>query len=190
MGINKSFAKPNQRPLKCGQSITQCRLSPCMSTAHCHENDGTTGQPAIKHMGVCQGCPFSPPLFGIFFHGLHDHLQAAVAAAGLQLRSGRLVSALVYADDVALLSWTDHGLHQLIDGMQDFRQHVNLTISPTKTEVVVFNRASSGVSYTWQVGSILLYWLASLMYLGLIFHECSSMTPALKMLLQIDNGAR
>ena len=38
--------------------------------------DGTAGQPAVPRMGVRQGCPLSPTLFGIFFDGLHDHLQA------------------------------------------------------------------------------------------------------------------
>lgn len=43
----------------------------------------------------------------------------AVAAAGLQLRSGQWVSSLVYADDVALLSSMPQGLQQLIDGMRE-----------------------------------------------------------------------
>ncbi len=55
-----------------------------------------------------QGCPLSPTLFGIFFDGLHDFLLAWAPAVGVQLRSGRWVSSLVYADDVVLLldiSW-------------------------------------------------------------------------------------
>ncbi len=67
--------------------------------------DGTAGQPAVQHMGVRQGCPLSPTLFGIFFDGLHDFLLAWAPAVGMQLRSGRWVSSLVYADDVVLLSW-------------------------------------------------------------------------------------
>ena len=38
--------------------------------------DGTTGQPAVQHMGVQQVCPLSPTLFGIFFDGLHDYMLA------------------------------------------------------------------------------------------------------------------
>ncbi len=71
-----------------------------------------------------QGCPLSPTLFGIFFDGLHDYLLAWAPAVGVQLRSGRVVSSLVYADDVVLLSWTSHGLQHLIDGMhQILPQH-------------------------------------------------------------------
>ena len=94
--------------------------------------DGTAGQPAVPRMGVRQGCPLSPTLFGIFFDGLHDHLQAHAPSSGVQLRSGRWVSSLAYADDVALLSWTPHGLQQLIDGMQEFCDGMGLTIQPHK----------------------------------------------------------
>ena len=81
---------------------------------------GTAGQPRVQQMGVRQGCPLSPTLFGLFFDGLHDHLHACAPAAGIRLRSGRWVSSLVYADDVVLLSWSASGLQFLLDGMHDF----------------------------------------------------------------------
>ena len=59
--------------------------------------------------GVRQGCPLSPTLFGIFFDGLHSHLDSTAPHAGVQLGSGRWVPSLVYADDVVLLSWTSAG---------------------------------------------------------------------------------
>ena len=152
--------------------------------------DGTAGQPAVPRMGVRQGCPLSPTLFGIFFDGLHDRLQAHAPSSGVQLRSGRWVSSLAYADDVALLSWTPHGLQQLIDGMQEFCDGMGLTISPTKTEVVVFNRPTSGPLPAWQVGASQLPVSASFKYLGLIFHESGSMAPALARLLQNGKGAK
>lgn len=105
--------------------------------------DGTAGQPAVQRMGVRQGCPLSPTLFGIFFDGLHDHWQSCAHTARLQLRSGRWVSSLVYADDAALLSYPSQGLQHLIDAMSEFCTSMGLTISPIKTEVVVFNAAPS-----------------------------------------------
>ena len=118
-----------------------------------------------------------------------DHLQACAPVAGVQLRSGRWVSSLVYADDVALLSWTSHGLQQLINGTQEFCDGMGLTISPTKTELVVFNGPPSGSTPTWQVGASQLPVSPSFNFLGLIFHESGSMAPALARLLQNGKGA-
>ena len=95
--------------------------------------DGMSGEPAVQQMGVRQGCPLSPTLLGIFFDGLHDHLQTLAPSTGLQLKSGRWISSLVYADDVVLLSFTPGGLQQLIDGMHEFCVSMGLTISPAKT---------------------------------------------------------
>ena len=104
---------------------------------------GAAGPSLVQQNGVRQGCPLSPTLFGIFFDGLHGHLDCSLPHAGLQLGSGRWVSALVYADDVVLLSWTAAGLQDLLDSMHAFCLSLGLTISPSKTEIVVFNGSST-----------------------------------------------
>ena len=43
---------------------------------------GTAGRPRTQQMGVRQGCPLIPTLFGIFFDGLHDHLLSCAPMAG------------------------------------------------------------------------------------------------------------
>ncbi len=108
----------------------------------------------------------------------------------MQLRSGRWVSSLVYADDVVLLSWTSHGLQHLIDGMHQFCLGMGLTISPTKTEVVVFHPQPLDSQLTWHVGGKLLPVSPSFKYLGLIFDQSGDMGPAFKRLLQNGNGAK
>ena len=111
---------------------------------------GTAGPPLLQQNGVRQGCPLSPMLFGIFFDGLHSHLDSVAPHAGVQLGSGRWVPSLVYADDVVLLSWTSAGLQSLLHGMHSFCQALGLTISPSKTEVVVFNGTASGTRHVGQ----------------------------------------
>ena len=147
---------------------------------------GAAGPPLVQQNGVRQGCPLSPTLFGIFFDGLHGHLDRSLPHAGLQLGSGRWVSALVYADDVVLLSWTASGLQGLLDSMHAFCLGWGLTISPSKTEVVVFNGSSGD---TWRVGQHVLPRSASFKSLGIVFHESGSMTEALARLLQNGKGA-
>ena len=147
---------------------------------------GTAGEPRVQQNGVRQGCPLSPTLFGIFFDGLHDHLHRLAPRAGVQLNSGRWVPSLVYADDVALLSRSSPGLQALLDGMHDFCMGLGLTVSPTKTEVLVFNGNSSD---TWHVGQHQLPRSAAFKYLGFIFHESGSMAPAFQRLAQNGKGA-
>ena len=147
---------------------------------------GTTGPPLLQQTGVRQGCTLSPALFGIFFDGLHGHLDIAAPHAGVQLGSGRWVSSLVYADDVVLLSWTPAGLQTPLDSMHSFCQALGFTISPSKTEVVVCNSIAPG---TWHVGQHVLPQSDSFKYLGLVFHESGSMLPAFAKLAQNGKGA-
>ena len=67
---------------------------------------------------------------------------------------------------------------------------MGLTISPTKTEVVVFNGPPSGSTPTWQVGASQLPVSPSFKYLGPIFHESGSMALALAQLLHNGKGAK
>ena len=99
---------------------------------------------------------------------------------GIQLRSGKWVSSLVYADDVVLLSWSASGLQLLLDSMNHFCVGLGLVISTTKTEVVVFN--GPGTASTWRVGAQVLPQSARFKYLGLIFHESGTMSYALQRL--------
>ena len=147
---------------------------------------GTAGQPRVQQNGVRQGCPLSPTLFGIFFDGLDGHLHQHAPHAGVQLDSGRWVSALVYADDDALLSWSSSGLQALLTCMHGYCHGIGLTISPTKTEVIVFNGCTSD---TWHVGQHQLPQVASFKYLGFVFHESGSMSPAFERLAHNGKGA-
>ncbi len=116
--------------------------------------------------------------------------MAWVSAVGVQLRSRRWVSSLVYADHVVLLPWTSHGLQHLIDGMRQFSLIMGLTISPTKTGVVVFHRQPLGSELTWNVDGKLLPVSPSFKYQALITHQSGGMLPAVQRLLQSGNGAR
>ena len=70
--------------------------------------------------------------------------------------------------------------------MHAFCLSLGLTISPSKTKVVVFDGSSSD---TWHVGQHVLPRSASFQFLGIVFHESDSMTEALAKLLQTGKGA-
>ncbi len=82
------------------------------------------------------------------------------------------------------------GLQHLIDGVHQFCLGMGLTISPTKTEVVVFRPQPLDSRLTWHVGGELLPVSPSFKYLGQIFHQSGDMVPAFQRLLQNGNGVK
>ncbi len=60
-------------------------------------------------IGVKQGCPLSPLLFGLYLDGLEKHLDALEGDNPPQL-ADIIVKLLLYADDLALMSETPQGL--------------------------------------------------------------------------------
>lgn len=67
------------------------------------ELDGMHGQDWAPTKTLCQGCLFRAMLLGLFFQGLHQHLESAVLAAGIALCSV-CSRDLVYAVDVSASS--------------------------------------------------------------------------------------
>ena len=59
-------------------------------------------------MGVKQGCPLSPTLFGLYVDGLEKHLLATAGIDAPELMRS-LVPLLLYADDLILMSTSQEG---------------------------------------------------------------------------------
>jgi hypothetical protein len=89
------------------------------------------------HIGVKQGCPFSPLLFGLFIDGLKKQLNALEGDTPPML--GQLaVRLLLYTEDLTLMSHTHVGLQKQLDVLQAFCCERQLTMNVKKTKVVVF----------------------------------------------------
>jgi hypothetical protein len=70
-------------------------------------------------IGVKQGCPLSPLLFGLYLDGLEKHLDALKGDSPPQL-ADIIVKLLLYADDLALMSETPQGLQKQINVLSKF----------------------------------------------------------------------
>jgi hypothetical protein len=69
-----------------------------------HPTEGLSARFACG-IGVKQGCPLSPLLFGLYLDGLEKHLDALDGDSPPQL-ANIAVKLLLYADDLALMSET------------------------------------------------------------------------------------
>ena len=139
---------------------------------------GRAGATGTAQVGVRQGCPLSPTLFGLFFDDLYSQLQSdcpSSPSAGVECRGTRIPS-LFHADDVALFSASAQGLQQLLDSMKSFCAANGLTISIPKTEIVVFGGGHHDC--VWKVAGQHLKRSKSFTYLGMLFHEDSKIKPA------------
>ena len=103
---------------------------------------GCIGDSQMPVSGVKQGCPLSPTLFGVFIDALEGWLSHRAAAAGVSIQcengGSRLLSSLIYADDLALVANSPSHLQGLIDALSDFCASAGLEISATKTQVMQF----------------------------------------------------
>ena len=88
-------------------------------------------------MGVKQGCPLSPTLFGLYVDGLEKHLlnMTDIDAPSLM---GVMVPLLLYADDLILMSESAAGLQKQLDALASFCEERQLTVNLGKTKLVVF----------------------------------------------------
>ena len=124
-------------------------------------------------MGVKQGCPLSPTLFGLYVDGLEKHLldTADIDAPTLM---GVVVPLLLYADDLILMSETAAGLQKQLDALASFCSQRQLAVNLSKTKVVVFEAKHSKVT-DFVLNDAVVERADSYKYLGFVFHSTRNM---------------
>ncbi len=96
-------------------------------------------------MGVKQGCPLSPTLFGLYLDDLEDAMRAKQHLLDAPSLDGLRLLALLYADDLALASTSLAGLQAQLDVLHDYARRWGLTVNVDKTKAVIFRAASTPV---------------------------------------------
>ena len=87
---------------------------------------------------VKQGSALSPRLFGIFVNDIVEFLEKRWAPT-VKL-GNRMISALLFTDDMALVAKTSRELQILIDLMAEYLESKKLRLNLGKTEIMIFNK--------------------------------------------------
>ncbi|KAL3146185.1 hypothetical protein ABBQ32_14176 [Trebouxia sp. C0010 RCD-2024] len=125
-------------------------------------------------MGVKQGCPLSPTLFGLYVDRLEKHLLETADIDAPTLR-GVLVPLLLYADDLILMSTSAAGLQKQLDALASFCDQRQLTVNISKTKIVVFEPRRSAVA-DFVLNGAVVERVESYKYLGFVFHATKNMS--------------
>nr|CAG4635258.1 EOG090X00BV [Artemia franciscana] len=92
----------------------------------------------LKTRDVKQGNALSPRLFGIFVNDIVESLEKRWAPT-VKL-DNRMIWALLFADDMALVAKTARELRILIDLMAEYLESKKLRLNLGKTEIMIFNK--------------------------------------------------
>ena len=94
--------------------------------------------------GVKQGCALSATLFNMFMEILIYALNKT--GKGIKLADGRVIPAILYADDVMILAENHKDLMDLIAAYEDFCNSFRTTTNTDKTKYIIFKKRPRDMS--------------------------------------------
>jgi hypothetical protein len=95
------------------------------------------------NIGVKQGCPLSPTLFGIYIDKLEDIL--AKEGCVRPTLTGIVINLLLYVDDILLMARSPHDLENQLRILKYFFSNMGMTINIDKNKVMIIK--SNKITY-------------------------------------------
>ena len=129
-------------------------------------------------IGVKQGCPISPLLFSLYLDELETLLEEASKETDCPRLAELLIAILLFADDIALFSYSSKGLQRQLDILQGFCAKRGLKVNVQKTKTMVFEHQKSQTpAFTYEGSDI--EQVENFKYLGMITAYTRTLTPAI-----------
>lgn len=113
--------------------------------------------------GVKQGGVLSPTLFAVYVNGMIEDLQSAEIGCHVGTKFCGLIG---YADDIILLSPTQHGMDKMIRLCEDYARNVMVKFNGSKSKVIVFDKGKCDMKPVFTVDGQVLECVTKLDYLG------------------------
>ena len=115
--------------------------------------------------GVRQGCVLSPLLYAFFINGLVKELNEL--DIGIQVEGGKKVCALLYADDIVMMTENRVELQKMLDVVAKYAKKWRFELNPKKSEVVVFGHKPAPRNIVWKLGDSKIRQVIQYKYLGI-----------------------
>jgi hypothetical protein len=120
-------------------------------------------------IGVKQGCPLSPTLFGLYIDKIEEWLNSQ---GGDGIHLGKFViRLLLYADDLILIAKSTLGLQEHLCSLEHFCRRVGMQVNISKTKVVVFSNKRKHNQHKFYFEGNILEEVADYKYLGIDFNR-------------------
>ena len=140
------------------------------------------------NIGVKQGCPASPLLFSLYLDELETLLEDASEHIDCPRLAQLLIAILMFADDIALFSYSPRGLQHQLNILQEFCTARGLKVNVLKTKTMVFeSRRTHTPPFTYAGAAI--DQVEMFKYLGTTMHATRGLTAALETLCKAAKRA-
>jgi hypothetical protein len=120
--------------------------------------------------GVKQGDSISPTLFNLYINDLIYTLNAC--DSGIRLTENTHVSALLYADDLAIIADSEQSMKKQLDALTEWCRKWRLVVNAGKTKIVHFRSpARPRSTFEFILGNNIVEYVNQYKYLGIILDE-------------------